>query len=461
MDNKFENHGNYFSLPVINTTSKRGQSLYWQVFIGLVTSDTPKEFASGMDPSDLTVLSQPILGTYYDGSRMDQKIKGYKITATWGDKRDAKLKTATFITKGKNENKENRTNVWTQTIKEAISDYNKKNKPNEKHELLTPMLASGDAILEDNLAEEISKIWSKHPDDIRTQPKFDGHRLLVKMTRNSETRIYPYSRSGDVSHISNELMAELEFMYKTIFTKVGASPDDIVYLDGEYYLHGLPLQAISSAVRSEAQTEIKSTLQYHIFDVVITSEDGVISNDDSRTRLWKVHSLSTMFKLNLVKFVESKKPIGSQDMLQDYLQKRKDNYEGIIVRVSSKKYESGRTPNMIKVKSLFREEFRIIGFSEGSGKHAGLIVFKCSLTEQSIERARKYMNDKDIPVTEFNLENPKSVQFSVNPKATEAERKKMFEEGSIYIGKLYTVEFQDWSKEFKPLRPIGIAIYEP
>ena len=458
MDEKYQNHGKYLSLPVITTTSKRGQSLYWQVFVGLVSSDTPNDFATGKVPSDLLILSSPIQPIYLNGSRMDQKLKGYKLTATWRDGGEPILKAATFITKGKNENKDNRTNVWTQTLKEALSDYNKRNKTNEHQDLLAPMLASGEAIPESVLTEEVTKIWDKHEGNIRTQAKFDGHRLLVKFDRNSEPHIYPYSRSRDPAFVSDELMADLRELYKTIFT-IAKNADDIVYTDGEYYLHGMSLQAISSAVRLESQSEAKTKLEYHIFDIVVTTPDGIISNDRAEDRLWWVHTFKGANRTNLIKFVESRKPRDIASMIADYNDKRSNGYEGLIIRVLGKKYESGRSSSLIKMKGLFREEFRITGVSEGTGKHAGLAVFKCCLTEQSIERARNYMNDREIPVTEFNIAHPRDVSFNVTPKATEDERRKMFEEGASYIGKLYTVEFQDWSKDFKPLRPIGISLY--
>jgi ATP-dependent DNA ligase len=232
-------------------------------------------------------------------------------------------------------------------------------------------------------------------------------------------------------------------------------------LDGEYYLHGYPLQELSSAIRNESQNELKDKMIYHIFDIVITDKDVNIQKDLCEARLWKIKLLRDAFTLPNINFVESRKPVNPESLKQDYLLKRQQGYEGLIIRVLGKPYESGKTTNMIKLKGSFREEFRIVGFKEGKGKHQGLIIFRCRITEDTIAKAVEYMNEREIPVTEVNIENPIDTEFNVSPALPDSERKKMLEEGESYIGKLYTVEFQDWSKLLKPMRPKGIAIYQP
>lgn len=454
----FTHRGNYFESKVVTTNAANGDLLRWQIFIGLVKSDSPKEFAEGQVPDALNILSMPILPQYENNSAMDPKIKGYKITATWRNDGKPILKMATFITKGKNETKENRTNTWTQTVAEAVSDYKKRNKPNEKQDLILPMLASGEATEDADLDKVLKKIWKKHTDNIRTQIKYDGIRMMVKFSKDTPV-IFAYSRSGEKIYISEKLMAEFQVMRHTIFSRLPAGRD--IYLDGEYYSHGESLQDISGAVRFEGQNAFKDKLVYHVFDIV-TTIDSFIVPDDCRTRLWWVHMFAEYYPgLKLVEFVKSEKPECWQDIKADYMKKRSENYEGLILRVSNKPYVSGRNTNMMKLKPSFREEFLITGYKEAKGKHAGLIIFKCQLTEASIQKAKDYMVSKGKEITDVDITCLKDITFSVTPAATEEDRKKMLEDGDSYIGKLYTVEFQDWTNMLKPQRPKGIAIYTP
>ena len=166
------------------------------------------------------------------------------------------------------------------------------------------------------------------------------------------------------------------------------------------------------------------------------------------------------YDLKNIVFINSIQPRTPLELKEEYFRARRQNYEGLIIRVLSRPYESGKSTGLIKLKGSFREEFRIVGFKEASGKHTGLIMFRCRMTEDTIQKAVDYMNSKDIPVTEVDITRPGNIEFWVTPKATEQERKNMFEQGESYVGKLYTVEFQDWSTALKPVRPKGIEVLE-
>lgn len=451
-------HEYYYEFPVIETISKSGKKLYWQMFAGLVKSDMRNDFTVGMMPNELDIPCQRILPIYENNSKMSPTLKGFLTTATWNEKTtDIKLKAATFITSGKNENKENRTNTWTQTIKEAKSACIKKNKPNEKKDLLLPMLATGEAILDSELDDALEKIFNKHKGEIRTQIKFDGHRLMVRL----DDDIFPYSRSGDVSYISNVLLDQLKIVRPIVKNFFGQ--DKTIYLDGEYYLHGVQLQDISSAIRVETQCELKDRMIYYIFDVV-TTQDGILSSDVCKTRLWNIKLLRdacAKYDLKNIVFAESNKPSSPDSLKADYLLKKDQNYEGLIARVLSRPYESGKSSGLIKIKGSFREEFIIVGFKAAKGKHSDMVIFRCRMTEKTIERAVEYAIKRNMDISQVDIRNPGRIEFWVTPAATEDERRDMFENAKSYEGKLYTVEFQDWSNQLKPTRPQGIALYHP
>ena len=91
-----------------------------------------------------------------------------------------------------------------------------------------------------------------------------------------------------------------------------------------------------------------------------------------------------------------------------------------------------RSKYLQKFKEFLEEEFKIVGFHEGSSDEKGSVVWNC--------------------VTKDNQE------FSVRPKGTFESRKKLFDEGDKYIGKQLTVIFQEYSTEGIPRFPVGKAI---
>lgn len=449
----------YYEFPVIETPAKSGATLYWQIFAGLVDIETTNNFAEKETPEILPVLSKLIRDEYDNNARMDPKLKGYIISATWKEGGDRILKKATFVTSGKNENKANRTNTWTQTLKEAQSKYDKRNKPNEKSDVLLPMLAGGDAITAENLNQELVRVYNKYKDNFRVQIKFDGQLLLIKMQEHSP--LFPYSRQGDRTTISDVLFEELVQMNKKIFHIFPNYARHNIYLVGEYYAHGQKLQNISGAIRNESQSDLKSSLIYYVFDIVATTKDGDIIPDECKTRLWNLKLLRdgiADLKLGHVNITESFQPSSSGSLKKLFLDAQAKGYEGLMIKLLDRKYVPGSRAHVIKLKSSFREEFQIIGFKEGKGKHAGMIIFQCSLTPETINKAVEYFNSKGTPITEVDINNIYDNKFSVTPAVDEETRKLMFANGADYIGKMYTVEFQDWYNTLKPARPIGIEV---
>ena len=110
-----------------------------------------------------------------------------------------------------------------------------------------------------------------------------------------------------------------------------------------------------------------------------------------------------------------------------------DGYEGIMIRDMGGVYESNkRSKYLQKYKVFMEEEFEITGFHEGTGDEKGAIVWDCKTKDHKI--------------------------FAVRPRGTFEFRKKLFLEGSTYIGKMLTVIFQEYSSDSIPRFPVGKAI---
>ncbi|CAN0384657.1 unnamed protein product [Ascophyllum nodosum] len=91
-------------------------------------------------------------------------------------------------------------------------------------------------------------------------------------------------------------------------------------------------------------------------------------------------------------------------------------------------YSNSSRKFMIKLKQVFREEFTIVGYTDGRGKDEGLIIYKCQQTANSIDRAFEAKQLK-IDNVLINLDalkkNPK--QFNVRPNGTEESRREEYE----------------------------------
>lgn len=73
----------------------------------------------------------------------------------------------------------------------------------------------------------------------------------------------------------------------------------------------------------------------------------------------------------------------------------KKGAEGVMIRSPHSPYETKRSSHLLKVKQLFDDECKIIGFKKGTGKYTGLLgAFKCQLVKNSnIQFTISGMND--------------------------------------------------------------------
>ena len=241
--------------------------------------------------------------------------------------------------------------------------------------------------------------------DLRTsyvQPKLDGHRCLI--TKQNGV-IQAYSRQGKPITSIKHILENMEV-------------DEGVTIDGELYLHGVPLQTIGSWVKREQEDTKK--LQYNIFDVV--------SDEPFKDRL------QTMNKLNidddnvvLVGTVDvSKMP--DYDLSDHFKIMRGHGYEGLIIRQGNKGYEAGRrSGSLLKVKEMFDDEFEVVGVTasvEGWG------VLHCIT--------------KDAKV------------FRTSAPGTKPQKREVLENLEDYVGKFVTVEFSQLTKDGIPFHPVAV-----
>ena len=108
-------------------------------------------------------------------------------------------------------------------------------------------------------------------------------------------------------------------------------------------------------------------------------------------------------------------------------------YEGMMVRNQNSLYKyKHRSYDLQKVKRFVDDEYEIIGGKDGSGREAGLIVYKCI--------------------------TPSGLEFDVRPRGSHEERAHAFKNLENNIGKMLTVRYQELTDDGRPRFPVGIAV---
>ncbi len=336
---------------------------------------------------------------------------------------------------GKNIGRANQTSNLRQAIQQSESMINKKiqagycfasSENNQTQESIYPMALD---------------LYSKYKDKIEypvyIQPKLDGIRCLVLKEENNgniNSKILS-RRLHDIEGFS-AVKEECERLFKL---SKDIDNFDINFLDGEFYIHGKPLQEISGIVRKQLSevevNEDKESLEYHIFDVCL-KEDLKFNN---RFKLLSslIKNAGELKKIKLVKCETVTSEQEGDQIFSEYISK---GYEGIVYK-SNTVYESStsrekRSKFYLKRKKQMDEEFIIVSFDEGKGKSKGTAVFVLKTPEE---------NEFKCVIT-GDLEYRKNIYNMC---------KKDF---SKFKGKLAKVKFDDYSKNMTPVRGVIVQL---
>ena len=245
------------------------------------------------------------------------------------------------------------------------------------------------------------------------QPKLDGVRCVVV---GGEL----YSRNGllfpTLDHIKTELKINI----------------DNLILDGELYTDDINFEKIVGLVRKSKKTEEEEKNSLKIYLNVF---DYIDSNLDYEKRLLNLNKFfETNKNLKYIKQVKTEE-CQNEEQIMNYLDKfTNEGFEGIIIRNKKGKYaENARSNNLQKLKKFIDEEFEIIDYTTPkTGKEVGCVVWICKTKEGK--------------------------KFNVRPSGNYDERKKQYNEGKKYIGKMLTVKYQELTNDKVPRFPVGLAI---
>lgn len=327
----------------------------------------------------------------------------YKIVRAYGYLNCKTTVSEKLITSGKNIGKKNETTTEQQAKQEADSLFKKQKEKGYSESV--EMTQHVNAVLP-MLAHDFNKRKHDIVYPCYVQPKIDGVRMMLVKTHG---KVQMISRTGKYIHL-----AHIEAQFKNV-------PENI-WFDGEIFTFDLPFEEITGLFKTQKNPDLEKTakLQFHIFDCY-----------DPNKPEWKFEErLSFMKNYNIVCTKKCASITDVDKYHDDFVQQ---GYEGIMLRNGDSVYKPQyRSKDLQKLKNFCDSEYKIVGSHEGKGDDIGTIIFECTTESGSV--------------------------FSVRPRGTLEQRRKMWETRDAFIGKMLTVRYQNLTEYNVPRFPVGIVV---
>jgi ATP-dependent DNA ligase len=450
----FDDERENYIFPEVESLSSAGKKLTWIICVYLERDGQKIKIVDDMLDSSTVLL---------EGVEAAIVVKSYQ--------EDGKIRDTvpTYISSGKNCGKKNATNVLTQALRNALSIYNKQTKKTLKGaskttvECYPPML-----IKKEGDAKGTILLESDFEKGLTLQKKYNGVRV-VGYVNNGVAVLY--SRSCNeylgLKHIKNtletiifpeitkEFLAEAREVSEEDITdkEIEAYKKSNVYLDGEVYCHGIPLNKISGMTRREGADD--AVLNYNVFDCFFPHAKSIGFDMPSSERQYYVDELFKNIvspKFNRVKNYE----IETMEEINDYVKKFLiEEYEGGIVRKNwcgyCYSYNNYHTSDVLKIKPIFDSEFTVIGYKDGKGKMKNVVTWICEVSEEESFET----DDRTFAADQKNisLDERRKIFICLDEKIDGVSR---FERD--FVGKKMTIEYRERSsKTNKPLQPKSLG----
>lgn len=427
----------------------------WYVYVALYKNLVSAKLDDSEKTNEYANKSIKIEDIYFDSNDLPD---GYvaKLVAKSGLIGGKHTTSTSYVLNGKNLGKSNRTNQFTQALRDGLSKHNKRSNHGEYVVKTSSTSTSGlryKPMLVQKEKDQKEKL--NFNDGIVVQYKFDGVHFVMALENNN---IVLYTRQRkDIPGFD-----EIRKLFIPVFEKY---PN--IRIDGEIYKHELSLQEISGCVRNSS-SECKD-LDFYIFDVFIPCveksakcPDPSKENDqlyaERRVLAEKIYKkyLSGYDKIKLVDNYSVSNYDEIESIFNDAINQ---NYEGIIIRKLNKPYRYSNnnyhSNYLLKRKKFETEEFPIIGFTEGEkGIAKGAIMWVCTNDYPGSSLKKSEIKEFNVP--------PKSMDYEMRYQ-TYNQYKSIESNGKTYFdnnvkGKLLTIEFAQLSKDKVPQQPLGLTI---
>lgn len=332
-------------------------------------------------------------------------VEGNRITINHG-KLGGKQQTQEYSCSSRNLGKANETTPEQQALLEAESRYK-----NQLDKGYRPSLDELEDIpLLPLLAVDYNKVPHKAVFPCLISNKLDGNRILAIKDGSDVSLKSRMGKDVVVPHLQDELNKLMS---------------DGMILDGEIYKHGYALEEIVSAIRTPSNP-LHQQLEFHVFDMVSEYSDTPFSH--------RYEALIDFFSLidsGHVFLVQHEECRDEEELVIQHRRAVDHGYEGLMLRNLSGMYEAGKRSNdLLKYKTFFDDEFKIVGVVEDRNGNA---VFECY----------DHVANSNFNVCHGNFD----------------ERKHQLNHPEEYIGKWLTVRYQTRYKDSKLMQfPTGVCI---
>jgi ATP-dependent DNA ligase len=250
------------------------------------------------------------------------------------------------------------------------------------------------------------------------QYKYDGV-LCIGSLRDGIPMLH--SRGREPIPFCSHILREV----KTILSQISDkwNPEEF-HLVGELYIHGLPLEHLTSVVRGKngVMDPKNPDVRYIVYDLVTSHEEHTYSiRKKMLDLLFLKNNKSSSVVLLAPTIAEG--CTGSEDEVSTLIQHAEElGYEGVVLRHPDMLYYRRiryRNPSLIKAKSSMDKEVPIVGASEANNNQQGCILFQ--------------------------VQDEQGREFTVTPMGELEERrelwKKFQENPSQFLGKLYKIKY--------------------
>lgn len=407
---------NAWVFPQINSVNSHGKTTEWRIYVKVFRArpDLSLEI-----PDDAFVPFDP---TFLDNKPLEDLRAWINVDFRIADGKVRKS-VPTILTKGKGKGK-SATNVVCQALRDALSEHNKHLRK------VVSVQAEGETtryppMLAQVLKEQVSVDFR----NTYVQRKYNGVRAVATLDVASAA-VVMYSRRKKTypgfAYIKKELDPVLRFYW---------DDDRQLYLDGEFYKHGVPLQDISGIARRE-ETANDPKYNFMIYDCFIANEPELKYSQ----RMAILQQIFAEFELEYSKPVETF-PVNTEEEVQTlYKQFLAENYEGAMLRFDQPymySYNERHSKMLLKIKPTLDAEFTIVGWETGEkGKAAEALMIICET------------NGVKFPVTPAMELNDR---IALAKKMSDVIDGKTYFERE-YLGKPLIVYFDEYSKDNVPQR---------
>ncbi len=360
-----------WEFPEVVSTNSHKKEIFWRIYVRIISEH---DYDIIKVNPDYVPDFAPIDDVYFDSKPMEGLFGWINV---YSGMRGGKIKKTvpTIVRTGKNLGRVSATNPWTQALRDAYSTYNRQLKKaagpgGVNVELYPPMLAQ---VFNDQ--KNLPTIDETH--EAFVQRKYNGVRVVATLdvTVEGEPRVIMYSRRKGIypgfTYIKAELLEILKFYHEE---------GRRLYIDGELYKHGIPLQDISGYARREHRAG-DPTLNYMVYDCFISNEPELRFSERMKIRDFIFDEFDTEYAVSAETFTVN----SHEEITRLYEQFLAEEEEGAMIRFDEPyeySYNERHCKALLKMKPTYDEEYKIIGWETGTkGKAANALMMICETAE--------------------------------------------------------------------------------